>query len=64
MDKKFEQIVYFCRMKSVSFSLTYEECANTWYFGVHSIAPAEAATSKSSTYEHTVEKLIYYLEKL
>ena len=62
--KEFEAVVYLCRLKQVSFSLHYEECANTWYFEVSSAATEECTASRSSTYENTLEELVAYLEKM
>ena len=62
--KELQQVVYLCRLKSVGFSLTFEESAGTWYYSVNSNAPAEETVSRSRCYESTIEGLIEYLEKL
>ena len=62
--KELQAVVDLCRVKNVSFSLTFEESGGTWYYEVNSNAPVENTVSRSRCYESTIEGLIEYLEKL
>lgn len=52
------------RLVGVSFSLNYEEAADTWYFTISSTAPSESFVGKSRSYETAVVSVLERLESL
>ena len=62
--QKLEKVYQKAAEAGVSFSLHYEEPADTWYFHVSSAAPDENFTTASSSFSSAIAGVVSWLDSI